>query len=74
MNNVWNEWQANPVTIVQSEKKETIMAIPFPTVAICSEIKTDTKIFHISAALKHLPNVTVREREYQIIIFIWQCQ
>ena len=58
IHNIWNEWQLNPVEIIPAEKMDSIMTIPFPTVTICSEIKTSKNIFDISAALKQVNNHT----------------
>ncbi|XP_055295204.1 pickpocket protein 28-like [Sitodiplosis mosellana] len=66
INNIWNQWQRNPVTISPSEKK-IIMTIPFPTVTICPEIPTTTFEFDISATLKHLPNLNDRNTEINIL-------
>lgn len=62
ISNIWKQWQLNPMKLSLAEKEMSIMAIPFPTVTICPEIKTDKAKFDLS---KTLHKVQYSEKEYE---------
>ncbi|XP_055303111.1 pickpocket protein 28-like [Sitodiplosis mosellana] len=58
--NIWIQWDENPVSMQFTSSE--ISAIPFPTVTICPEIKTNKQKFDVDAAIKSL--ATLSHNEY----------
>lgn len=49
IHNIWLKWHNNPVSMSFTEKEVPISAIPFPTVTICPETKTNVTKLNVTA-------------------------
>lgn len=45
---IWNQRTDNPAIVSFNAKQTPVWKIPFPTVTICSETKTNTEIFNFT--------------------------
>lgn len=61
IHNIWTHWRNNPVTMSFAEEDLPISTIPFPTVTICPEIKTNFLKSSLSSILKSYPHLNELE-------------
>lgn len=67
--NIWIQWQQNPIQLTIAKKTVPISSIPFPTVTICPEIKTIKGRFDISSTLRSLSNLTDKKLGIKEILY-----
>lgn len=55
--NIWQQWQKNPVTMIFTENTLPISSIPFPTVTICPTTKVVKEKINVTE-YQQLSNLT----------------
>lgn len=48
---VWRKWQDSPVIVSFAESSTPVWQVPFPAVTICSEAKSQNKLFNLTNAI-----------------------